>query len=480
MLYRKLVEEHLENGGSKLALSDGIQTYTLQQLHQSVLRRLSVFQERGLSAGSRILILDRDPMETAITLLSCIAGGYICIPLNSRLDEKSQNEMIQSCHPALVIDGNFRDDCSRASPLGETRPLYGEETPVYLLYTSGSTGAPKGILARQKQIFFCCNAIRSRLELNSEDRILCTLPLSFDYGMYQIFLALFSKATLFLDASGVLQRIPYLLKSWTITVFPTIPTVVNLLTRLDVLNKDTASNLRSITLTGEILPIPVTQRLRQCLPEVQIVPMYGLTECKRVSVMPLGREDKILAGSCGLPLDGISVWLEHQDPETGVGELVVAGDNVMEGDWERSAGDTAPFFMDPVTGIRSLRTGDLFRIDEDGFLYFCGRKNNCLKIRGFRVSGAWLEEQFLACPEVLEAAAVRILDSSAGESAAVFLVMAEGTSQERAWEQYRRLPSYLWDVKLLFWNNPLPKNRNGKLNREALRHIAEEVLHGFE
>lgn len=110
-----------------------------------------------------------------------------------------------------------------------------------------------------------------------------------------------------------------------------------------------------------------------------------------------------MAGSCGFPLDGVSVRLENQDPETGVGELVVAGDNGMEEDWGRPAWGRGPFFVDPVTGIQCLRTGDLFQVKEDGFLYFCGRKDNCLKIRGFRVGGAWPEEPFLAYPEVLEA-----------------------------------------------------------------------------
>lgn len=120
---------------------------------------------------------------------------------------------------------------------------------------------------------------------------LVTTPIKiFDYGMYQVFLALFSGATLFLDASGVLQRIPYLIRLWKITVFPTIPTAAQLLMRLGLFCKDTFGTLRSVTFTGEVLPVPLIQRLRQCLPEVRIVPMYGLTECKQVSVMPPGRE----------------------------------------------------------------------------------------------------------------------------------------------------------------------------------------------
>lgn len=313
-----------------------------------------------------------------------------------------------------------------------------------------------------------------------EDRILCALPLSFDYGMYQVFLALFNGAELFLDASRVVQRIPYLIRYWEITVLPTIPTAAQFLIRLGLLNNDAFRTLRCITFTGEVLPIPLIQRLRQFLPEVRIVPMYGLTECKRVSVMPPGREDKVLAGSCGLPLEGVSVRLEAQNPETGVGELVVEGDNVMEGYWGLSLGESQPFFINSVTGKRCLRTGDLFRIDEEGFLYFCDRKNGCLKVRGFRVSGAWLEERFLSCPEVREAAATSVLDASKGELTVVFLSMAPDASREPVLERYRRLPLYLQDVKLIFSDDPLPRNANGKRDYKELRRIAKEAFPSCE
>lgn len=132
--------------------------------------------------------------------------------------------------------------------------------------------------------------------------------------------------------------------------------------------------------------------------------MYGMTECKRVAVMPADRTDKVMAGSCGLPLDGVKVWLVNKEEETGIGELAVEGPNVMEGYWGIRDEDSGVFESDRETGRRRVYTGDLFRIDSEGFLYFCGRRNGIIKIRGYRVNGFRIEEVIRKVAGVKEAA----------------------------------------------------------------------------
>lgn len=466
MLYRRLIEDRIDDSG--VVLSDGTRDYTIRQIHEAVNGCRLLFREHRLRKGDRVTVSDSNPALAAFTLLACIAEGCICVPLSDCLDLASRREILENCAPALVVS-------SIPPPVpsvGGGRALQAEDTAVYLIYTSGSTGTPKGVLGCQKQIFFCCEAILSRLELTRNDRILCALPLSFDYGMYQIFLALFSGAFLFLDGSRMLQQIPYLLRCQAITVLPTIPTVGNLL--LKTAGLCAAPDLRMITFTGELLPLPLIREFYSRLPAVRLVPMYGLTECKRVSIMPPGREDKILAGSCGQPLDGVTVRLEYVDAETGIGELVVEGGNVMEGYWGHSEGEEDPFFVNPDNGKRCVRTQDLFRIDAEGFLFFCGRNSDILKIRGYRVNCGWLENRFRLCPGVLEAAVIGLPDAFSGERAAAVLHINSSASQQRALECRSTLPSYLRNMELLFTESPLPRNRNGKLDREALRSLVEE------
>lgn len=470
MLYNKLIEQHLDD--SREILLDGSRTFTFYQLHEAVLRHSAAFQSQGLKPGDRILVSDEDPVKLILALLTCIAGGYICVPLSHSLDTNSRMAVIQSCQPAMIIE----DILPEAPPNGTPRTLREEETLVYILFTSGSTGEPKGVVASQKQILFCCDRIGRRLKIGDLDRILCALPLSFDYGMYQVFLAFFNCAVLFLDGSGIVQRIPYLLKRWDITIFPTIPTVAALLIQMNMLHAEDVPALRCITFTGEVLPVPLIKEIHRWLPVVRLIPMYGMTECKRVAVMPYGFEDKVLAGSCGLPLDDVTVRLEHIDAETGIGELIVEGDNVMEGYWGALEENSLPFFVNDVSGKRGLRTGDLFRIDNEGFLYFCARINDILKIRGHRVSGTWLEEQFCSCPGILSAAAIGIPNQVSGERTAVFVQISSDTPRGPILDWKKTLPGYLHDVQIVFTTSPLPRNQNGKTDRRALRRMLEEEL----
>lgn len=137
----------------------------------------------------------------------------------------------------------------------EDRKQYPEDTLVYIIYTSGTEGTPKGVCGSQKQILFCSDAINRRLGNNPEDRILCSLPLTFDYGLYQVFLSFLSGARLYLSSGEVLQRIPYLLKKWKITAFPALPTMAALLVRTGFLNHADDFSLRYISFTGDVLPL---------------------------------------------------------------------------------------------------------------------------------------------------------------------------------------------------------------------------------
>ena len=206
------------------------------------------------------------------------------------------------------------------------------------------------------------------------------------------------------------------------------------------------------------------------IPSAEVLPMYGLTECKRVSIMPIGRYDKVLAGSCGLPLDDVKVWLEDVD-SNGIGELVIKGKNVMSGYWHNSATAEQCYFLDD-TGQRCLRSGDLFKIDEDGFLYFISRKKDILKVNGYRIGVAGLENRLYSAMNDLvdEIGVFGYPDAVAGEKIAVFIATGNPTDQitERLKIVSRNLSSYSRPHLLYCTAKPLPKNINGKIDRKKL------------
>lgn len=476
MLYRRLIEDHInvENGAEneKIVLSDGITNMTFRQIHEMSARYCALFQENGIRSGERILIIDYDLIHTVTAILACIAMGIIFVPLESGADEKIKGYILKDCRPSLILDENIQ--LGSAMLHMKNRPIQAENRLAYIMYTSGSEGVPKGVLAAQRQIIFCCEKINQRLEHSASDRILSCLPLTFDYGLYQVFLSFFSGAALFLDRGNVLQRVPYLIRRWKITGLPMISSIANIMTRAGLFQGLDGSSLRYITFTGEVLPVRLIQKLRALCPQTRIVPMYGLTECKRVSIMPAGREDKVEAGSCGLPLDGVKVWLEGPEETEKLGELVVDGPNVMEGYWGSEDQNGGTFFIDEKTGRRMLRTGDIFRMDDEGFLYFCERKGDIIKIRGHRVGVNWIEDQLKELNEVLEVKVFGIADQQEGERLAIGAYGESAKVREAIARKMKELPHYLWEYEIYIFAEPLPRNSNGKIDRKKLIRLVKE------
>lgn len=470
MLYYHLVEAHLGETGA--VLSDGQQGYDYRQLHERICGIRAGFKERGLKPGDRVMIAAHNRMETIVTVLACIADGYIFVLFYPDLPEEEKTQIRENCRPVLCMDG--ADDVYSEQVSMEKRMQMPADTRTCILYTSGSDGMPKGVTVSQKQILFCCGSINQRLMNTEEDRILCCLPLAFDYGLYQVFLAFLNHSLLYIADGKMLQKIPRMLSEWKITAFPTLPSVMNLLIRTSLLKKLPLPLLRYISFTGEYLPVELIKKLMAAYPNTEIVPMYGLTECKRVSIMPFGRNDKKLAGSCGLPIPGIHVRLKDQDPDTGIGELIVSGPNVMEGYWE--ARDSNTYAVDEATGETCVCTGDLFRIDEDGFLYFCGRKSRIMKMSGHRVSGIQIERKLeqLAGGSIRELAVFGVKDEYRGEKAAIFVYSEDPEAERKIRQALKSLPEYMRNYVLYVQRVPLPRNRNGKIDEVGLRKRMED------
>lgn len=470
MLYRKLIENHLDQ--TEWIITDGSRYFTYLQLHQQAMHYREWLLSKGLVRGDRVVIVDIDPIYTLLILLACIAEGFLFVPINPQTDKWTRTEILRDCAPKIVIEDKMmmHGICSCSE---YNRVLCPGDTPAYLIYTSGTEGLPKGVVAQQDQISFCCAAINQRLQNTKADRILCTLPLSFDYGLYQIFLSLLSGAKLFFNSGNNLQRIPFLLHQWRITALPLIPSAMNLLLYARLLGEKDVFFLRYISFTGETLPIELLHQVKKLLPHTILVAMYGMTECKRVSITPLDREDKVFSGSCGIPLDGVSVWLQNPDINTGVGELVVEGPNVMSY-WNVSDKESRKFAEDALTGKRQLFTGDFFCIDEEGFLYFCGRKNGLLKICGHRISSVWLENRAKTIMGILEVCVLGCADVLTGEKAVFFVYLDQHTQLQALYQMIKELPPFLHNSLIYDWRAPLPKNINGKIDRKVLENFIRE------
>jgi amino acid adenylation domain-containing protein len=342
-----------------------------------------------------------------------------------------------------------------------------------LIYTSGSTGRPKGVMATHLNVVAAATSITTYLNNTEDDVILDVLPLSFDYGLYQVLMAFKVGATLVLERSfaypsAVLDRIA----QEQVTGLPIVPTMSAILLQLDVSRWDLAS-LRYITNTAAALPAEHIRRLRARFSAVAIYSMYGLTECKRALYLPPEELDRRLT-SVGRAIPNTEVWLvDEHDRRLGpgaVGELVVRGSHVTRGYWRCPEETEARFRPGPLPGERVLYTGDLFRMDDEGYLYFVARKDDIIKTRGEKVSPREVEEALYALDGVVEAAVVGVPDPVLGEAIRAVITPAAGarlTEQDVVRHCRQRLEDFMVPKSVEF-RPALPRTPSGKIARREL------------
>jgi len=350
-----------------------------------------------------------------------------------------------------------------------------------LIYTSGSTGNPKGVMLTHHNMVSAATSITTYLENTPDDIVLDVLPLSFDYGLYQVLMAAQFGGCVVLERSfayphAVLDR----LSLERVTGLPLVPTMSAILLQMD-LGKYDLSSVRYVTNTGAALPTEHILQLRRRLPHARIYSMYGLTECKRVSYLPPEQIDA-RPGSVGRGMPNEEVYVVDEEgrrvgPDT-VGELVVRGSNVMRGYWELPEETDRVLRPGPLPGERVLYTGDLFRTDSEGYLYFVGRRDDIIKSRGEKVSPKELENVLCAMPEVAEAAVIGVPDEILGQAIRAFVALKQG---RRTTEQdvLRHCAARLEDIMVpqsVEVRESLPKSPNGKIDKRAL--AAEEPVQG--
>ena len=305
-----------------------------------------------------------------------------------------------------------------------------DEEVVFL--TSGSTGEPLGVVCPEQQVAFARTAIQERLRYNARDRILVGGAFSFDYHYYQLLLAFAAGATLVLceQVFNPLAAAEAIYRH-RVTVLPLIPYSFRLLLRSRLLDRADFSGIRVLTATGEVWPRSEIEALSRVFPGAAIFPMYGLTECKRVSILNLQKCPE-LAGSVGFPLNGTRVHIVAEDESEAlpgeVGEIAVRGPHLAAG-YHREPEVTARRFRRLADGNSLLLTGDRGYLDEQGALWFAGRDAQMIKHHGLRTAALAIESALLACPHIRRAVVTNVFTDT-GEKVAVMVEISDDHSAQ--------------------------------------------------
>jgi len=344
-----------------------------------------------------------------------------------------------------------------------------------IIYTSGSTGKPKGVMSAHHNVVAAASIIIQYLENVEDDIILNVLPLHFDYGLYQVLMAFLFGGTIVLEKSFAYPyRIIERIVEERITGLPIVPTIAALLLQIKELDKFDFSHIRYITNTADVLPKAYIRKMQNVFPHAKVFSMYGLTECKRVSYLPPAELDA-RPGSVGKPIPNVEAFIVNemdQEVDNGVtGELVVCGPNVMQGYWNDPDETAQVFLKGRKPGETLLYTGDLFRKDKEGFLYFVARKDDLIKIKGQRVSPREIERVLCELDNVIEAAATGIPDETAGHSIKAIIVSGNGNrlNQDLIFDYCRKNLEPFMVPSHIEFRSSLPKLSNGKIDKKQLK-----------
>jgi acyl-coenzyme A synthetase/AMP-(fatty) acid ligase len=498
-----LLEDSAESTGNSLFLVDRFTQLTFDDALDRSRRLASWLRSRGVSRGDRVVICMDNRVETALAVFATASLGAVFVVLNSKLKAKGLQKILQQVSAkACIADENtmqlFSAPFSYArllvaeKPEAQVQPEWtswheamklGNETkiewpgidvdPACIVFTSGSTSDPRGVTLSHDNIRFVVAAIQERLGYRPDDTIGCFLPFAFDYGLYQVFLAAQAGATLYVGTpEDVGPRLPAIMRQAEITVLPGVPTVYAALIALGRRQPLQLPVLRAITNTGERLPLTYIEQLRAMIPGLQVFPMYGLTECKRVSIL-LPSEFESKRESVGRALPGTEVYAIDADGarlapgETG--QLVVRGRHVALGYWQ-AAEETAQRFRKraPEAPVE-LFTGDTGFVDNEGFIFFGARNDDLLKHRGTRVSPLEIEVEACAISGVIEAAVVK---RESDDTLHLFVTISDSSmNPETILQQlnHNLEPAKIPDVVRVMPS--LPKTINGKLDKKALHGL---------
>jgi len=429
----------------RIAVIDGPNRYTYRDLLAASDALAGAIVDAGVERGDRVGIYGQKSWAGIVAMLATSQAGAAFVNLNPALKAPQVEYIAHDAALSLLVADTDKLDAldpatvpvafhlGRAPQRGDSidlatilasrgrgvRRRIVETDLGTILYTSGSTGMPKGVAFSHRNLVVGAEIVSSYLENTADDRILSVLPFSFDYGLNQLMTAIRVGATLVVQRSQLPGDLLRSLRQHEITGVAGVPPVWSLLLRMSKsIEAEPLPALRYITNSGGRIPQPHLDSLRRLLPETRIFLMYGLTEAFRSTYLPPDQLDR--GSDCigrAIPDTEILVVKDGRACAPGeVGELVHRGPTVALGYWGNQEATDRVYRPNPLAPPelldveRVVYSGDLVRMDEEGYLYFVGRNDAMIKSGGFRISPEEVENLLIGSGLVLEACAFGVPD----------------------------------------------------------------------
>ncbi len=488
----------LRRAGSKsIAVVDGEERITYDALLDRSRRLAAALRAKGVGRGQRVGIFLRKSARALESLFATHFLGGVAVFLNEKLRVQQVNHILAHAEACCLVT---EQALLRTAPgiemdpgkvlevdglvLPEERVL---ETPAIgadlalLIYTSGSTGLPKGIMLSHRNLLEGAHTVSDYLEITERDVLISILPFSFDYGLNQVTTSFLKGATLVLQRSMFPADICGALQREKVTGMAGVPMLWSQLAQsYSPFLKTTFPFLRYMTNSGGHFPRALVEQYRKAHPKVDLFLMYGLTEAFRSTYLPPREVDR-KRDSMGRAIPNVEILVvDERGKECGPGqpgELVHRGAHIALGYWRDPAATARVYRPHPLQADRHGRTetvvysGDVVKKDEEGFLYFVGRKDQMIKSMGFRVSPEEIEHYIQASGMVAHAAAFSVPKGDVdSEIVAVVVPKDPAAFREQELLEYcrREMPEYMKPA--VIWRlDEFPQTSSGKPDRPRLK-----------
>jgi len=462
--------------------------YQKQRLTYADLDKLSdslahFLLEKGIKKGERVALFLENSPDYIISFFGILKAGAVAVPLNTQLVTRELAYLLNDCTPRFVIT----DSAHQPALKGLIDPAFILKTedqksrgqsPTFLdshstdlaliLYTSGTTGKPKGVMLTHKNLNTNADSIIEYLYLKPTDSIMVILPFYYSYGNSLLTTHIKIGATLVIDNRFVFPNVALeTMEKEEVTGFAGVPSHYAILLRKSALKKYKLPKLRYVTQAGGAMAPSMIEEFLNLVPHPKFFVMYGQTEAaaRLTYLKPSYLREKL--GSIGKAIPGVEITIRNENGfqvQPGeVGEIVANGANIMSGYWN-SPEETAKVLKDD-----GLWTGDLAKIDEDGFIYLIARKKEMIKSGANRISPLEIEEVVCRMHGVVECAAVGIPDEILGESIKLCVVKNGIKFSENDLLLFckKNLASFKMP-KVVEFVPSLPKTSTGKIKRSEL------------
>jgi len=518
-----LVSAQAEKRPDAVALVMGAERLTYGALEEQSNRLANVLLAAGCKPGDRIALFTPKSPLAIVGMLATLKAGAAYVPVDSSSPAQRVARVLNACRPrfALVappcvaqldnalgeapqedcravaladapLEGErFRTafDLSDAARADATRPAptEGDTALAHILFTSGSTGVPKGVMIQHKSVLAFLDWAWAYFGAKPGDRISGHPPLHFDLSTFDIYGTLGAGAELHLVApelSLLAHKLADFIRSSELTQWFSVPSILTYMAKFDVVKEGDFPAMERLLWCGEVLPTPTLIYWMQRLPHVRFTNLYGPTEATiassyyTVSETPADERAPI---PIGLPCGGEELLVLDEQmkptPDGELGDLYLGGAGLSPGYWQDPEKTASVFVADPRTaGERIYKTGDLASLGKDGLVYFHGRRDSQIKSRGYRIELGEIETALSALPYLKESAVVGV-ETGGFEGTAIccaFVPSESGLKPTRIRADLsRHVPAYMLPTQWMELDH-LPKNQNGKTDRPRLRTLFSE------